>query len=310
MCDAGRVRRHLKEWLWRREGTVLLVGFQAQGSLGRILQEGAKRVRIQGEEIEVRAAIRSLDLYSGHADARELERWIAARAPIPLSWSYAALRRFHGGAAATMVATPTLQQELDAQGFGNLVVWRRGIDLDPFLGAKRTPLEGVEGPVFLFVGRVAVEKNIEAFLDLDLPGTRIVVGDGPARAALMRRYPDVLFPGKKSGADLVAYYAAADVFVFPSLTDTFGLVMLEALAAGTPVAAFPVTGPREVLGSSDCGCMSQDLRAAALTALAIDRQACRRYASRFTMQASARSFFTNIANVIPVPALAARLAGL
>ena len=235
--------------------------------------------------------------------------YLAARAPIPRAWSYGALRRFHGGASATMVATPTLQRELAAQGFENLVVWRRGIDLDPFLGAVRSPLAGIAGPVFLFVGRVAVEKNIEAFLDLDLPGTKIVVGDGPARANLMRRYPDALFPGKKSGAELIAYYAAADVFVFPSLTDTFGLVMLEALAAGTPVAAFPVTGPREVLGASGCGCLDEDLRAAVLGALTIDRQACRRYASRFTMQASARSFFTNIASVIPVPALAARLAG-
>jgi glycosyltransferase involved in cell wall biosynthesis len=146
-----------------------------------------------------------------------------------------------------------------------------------------------------------VEKNIGAFLGLNLPGTKIVVGDGPARFALQREFPDVVFLGRKSGHELAQIYASADVFVFPSLTDTFGLVMLEALAAGTPVAAFPVTGPREVLGKSGCGVVSLDLRQAALQALSIDRVACRTYASGFGIRESAVSFMSNICKALRRP---------
>ena len=210
------------------------------------------------------------------------------------------MRHFHGAAAATMVATPTMRNELEARGFRNIVIWRRGIDLDPFLNAQRGDL-GLPGPIFLFVGRIAVEKNIGAFLRLKLPGTKVIVGDGPARAALQREFPDAVFLGRKSGGELARIYAAADVFVFPSLTDTFGLVMLEALAAGTPVAAFPVTGPREVLGRSACGVVSGDLGQAALEALRIDRSACRAYASAFGIRESAVSFMSNISRALRRP---------
>ena len=232
--------------------------------------------------------------------------YVAARAPVPLAWSYGVLRWFHGAAAATMVATPALKAELAAQGFRNLLVWRRGIDLAPFLAAERRPLAWPR-PLFLYVGRVAVEKNLDAFLSLDLPGTKVIVGDGPNRADLQKRYPDAAFLGKRSGTELAALYASADAFVFPSQTDTFGLVMLEALAAGTPVAAFPVTGPREVLGDSGCGYLSNDLREAALGALRISRSACRAYASRFTMRASAISFFDNMSQALDMPQLSQRI---
>ena len=223
--------------------------------------------------------------------------YLRARWPIPLSWSYAALRRFHGAAAATMVSTTTLKKELESRGFGNLVVWRRGILLRDFLAAERRP-SPVAGPVFLYVGRVAVEKNIAAFLSLDLPGTKVVVGDGPARAQLQSRFPEARFEGRLDGAALIEAYARADVFVFPSLTDTFGLVMLEALAAGVPVAAFPVTGPVQILGASGCGVMDMDLRRAALAALDIPREKCRAYATRHSMTASARDFVANVSQAL------------
>jgi glycosyltransferase involved in cell wall biosynthesis len=150
--------------------------------------------------------------------------------------------------------------------------------------------------VFLCVGRVAVEKNLEAFLDLDLPGTKLIVGDGPARASLMRNYPQAVFPGAQQGEDLAKSYAAADVFVFPSRTDTFGLVLLEALASGTPVAAFPVSGPRDVIGQAPVGVLSEDLREACLEALRIPRQDCVEFAARYTWEASARAFIENMAD--------------
>ena len=152
-------------------------------------------------------------------------------------------------------------------------------------------------PVFLSVGRVAVEKNLEAFLDLDLPGTKLVVGDGPARAALERKYPDAVFLGARHGEELAEIYAAADIFVFPSKTDTFGLVLLEALASGLPVAAFPVTGPRDVIGAAPVGVLSEDLRAACLEALQIPRQDCVEFAAAHTWQASARVFVEHALNV-------------
>jgi glycosyltransferase involved in cell wall biosynthesis len=220
--------------------------------------------------------------------------YVAARLPIPLAWSYAVLRRFHAAAVRTMVATPTLRNELAGHGFANLSLWQRGIDLSPLLSAAREDL-GFEPPVHLFVGRIAVEKNIDAFLSLDLPGSKVVVGDGPARAALERQFPEAHFLGSRSGADLARLYASADVFVFPSRTDTFGLVMLEALATGTPVAAFPVAGPREVIGASGCGALDEDLAVAAAVARSIDRDACRRYASQFGMRQSALSFLRNLA---------------
>ena len=181
--------------------------------------------------------------------------YVSARSPIPESWVWRALRWFHRPSQAVMAATPALATELRMRGFRNVVLWSRGVDTSLF--HPRDVDLCLPTPVFLSVGRVAVEKNLEAFLDLDLPGTKLVVGDGPARAALERKYPDAVFLGARHGEELAEIYAAADIFVFPSKTDTFGLVLLEALASGLPVAAFPVTGPRDVIGSAPVGVLER-----------------------------------------------------
>ncbi len=221
--------------------------------------------------------------------------YVAARLPVPQSWLYALVRRFHNGGAGCMVATDTLAAELSARGFRNLMRWGRGIDAEVF---RPRPAEDsvfdLPRPIFLNVGRVAVEKNLEAFLSLDLPGSKVVVGDGPQRASLVRRYPDVHFAGIKVGEDLARAYASADVFVFPSRTDTFGNVLLEALASGLPVAAYPVMGPLDVLGDSDAGLLDEDLRAACLGALALDRAAARQLALKFSWRRAALQFLDNI----------------
>jgi glycosyltransferase involved in cell wall biosynthesis len=221
--------------------------------------------------------------------------YISARLPIPEPWIWRALRAFHGPSQAVMAATPALASELRARGFRNVVLWPRGVDAGQF--HPRAADLGLPRPVFLCVGRVAVEKNLEAFLDLDLPGTKVIVGDGPARAALTRKYPQAVFLGARQGKELAEAYAAADVFVFPSKTDTFGLVLLEALASGLPVAAFPVTGPRDVIGNEPVGALNDDLRIACLTAVTISPQACLAFAARHTWEASARAFVENITNV-------------
>jgi glycosyltransferase involved in cell wall biosynthesis len=221
--------------------------------------------------------------------------YISARLPIPESWIWAALRRFHGASQAVMAATPALASELRSRGFRNVVLWPRGVDTGQF--HPRAVDLGLPRPVFLCVGRVAVEKNLEAFLELDLPGTKVIVGDGPARAALARNYPQAVFLGARQGEELAEAYAAADVFVFPSKTDTFGLVLLEALASGLPVAAFPVTGPRDVIGNHPVGALNEDLRIACLAAVTISPQACLEFAKRHTWEASARAFVENITNV-------------
>jgi glycosyltransferase involved in cell wall biosynthesis len=222
--------------------------------------------------------------------------YISARLPIPESWIWAALRWFHGASQAVMAATPALAGELRTRGFRNVVLWPRGVDAGQF--HPRTAVDlGLPRPVFLCVGRVAVEKNLEAFLELDLPGTKVIVGDGPARAALARNYPQAVFLGARQGEELAQAYAAADVFVFPSKTDTFGLVLLEALASGLPVAAFPVTGPRDVIGNHPVGALNEDLRLACLAAVTISPQACLEFAKRHTWEASARAFVDNITSV-------------
>lgn len=219
--------------------------------------------------------------------------YLAARAPVPEAWSYGVLRRFHRDARAVMVSTPSLERELATRGFRNIRRWTRGVDTEVFHPCRKISM-GLPKPVFLYVGRVAVEKNIDAFLSLDLPGTKLIVGDGPARAELEGRYPEAYFLGVRSGTDLAQVYASSDVFVFPSLTDTFGIVLLEALASGLPIAAFPVTGPLDVIGTSGCGVLDSNLQKAAIAALDISREACRSYAETFTWRESARQFFTNI----------------
>jgi glycosyltransferase involved in cell wall biosynthesis len=215
--------------------------------------------------------------------------YMSARWPIPERWIYAALRRFHGAAAVTMVATPSLMTELGERGFGNLGMWTRGVDVDLFRPDRAIDLD-FPRPIFMTVGRVAVEKNLEAFLSLRLPGTKVVIGAGPATAELKRNFPDAKFLGQLDNGILAAHLAAADVFVFPSLTDTFGIVQLEALASGVPVAAFPVTGPKDVIGDDPVGVLNGDLTAACMEALWISREACRELALRYSWENSARQF--------------------
>lgn len=223
--------------------------------------------------------------------------YVAARLPIPESWVWSALRWFHKPSHAVMAATPALMQELRNRGFRNVVLWPRGVDAALF--RPRPSDLGLPRPVFLSVGRVAVEKNLETFLALGLPGTKVVVGDGPARADLERAYPDAVFLGAMQGKRLAEAYAAADVFVFPSRTDTFGLVLLEALASGVPVAALPVSGPLDVIGDAPVGVLNHDLRAACLTALTLSRDACRDFALRQTWDVSACAFIDNVTRVRP-----------
>ena len=219
--------------------------------------------------------------------------YLSARLPVP-SWPLAALmQRFHSTSAGTMVSTQTLEDDLAAQGYRNLVRWSRGVDADLFHPGKAQRLPFAR-PIFLYAGRVAVEKNLEAFLSLDLPGSKVIAGDGPARAALEAQFPDVHFLGAHQGEALAEIYASADAFVFPSLTDTFGVVLLEALASGVPIAAFPVAGPRDVIGNSKAGVLNSDLRRAATAALAIPRDLCRKYALQFSWRESARQFFGNV----------------
>ncbi len=222
--------------------------------------------------------------------------YVEARTGLPPGLAYAWLRRFHNAGAGVMVATESLRAELAARGFANIRAWTRGVDLAAFRPEPREPWD-LPRPIFLYVGRVAVEKNIRAFLDLDLPGSKVVVGDGPQLETLRRDYPAVRFAGARFGAELARAYAGADVFVFPSLTDTFGLVLLESLACGTPVAAFPVTGPLDVLrGATACvGAVDSDLRRAALAALAADRSACRAHAETWSWRACAELFLSYLA---------------
>jgi glycosyltransferase involved in cell wall biosynthesis len=193
-----------------------------------------------------------------------------------------------------LAATPTLVSELATRGFRNVKLWPRGVDADLFCPRRGKGLN-LPRPIFLTVGRLAVEKNLEAFLKLDLPGTKLVVGEGPARSALARKFPDAVFVGSRTGEALAEFYAAADVFVFPSRTDTFGLVLLEALASGVPVAAFPAAAPRDVIGDANVGVLDDDLQRACLAALDCSRQDCREFALRMTWAESARIFLEHVA---------------
>jgi glycosyltransferase involved in cell wall biosynthesis len=224
-------------------------------------------------------------------------QYISARYPVPENWTYAAMRWFHNAGATTMVATESLKAELSGRGFKNLAIWSRGVDGELFRPHEpRTRFAG-QGPVFLCVGRVAVEKNLEAFLSTEMPGTKIVVGDGPDRERLSKRYPDAVFTGALFGQDLADAYAQADVFVFPSLTDTFGLVLLEALASGVPVAAFPGAGLVGQLGPAGVAVLDQDLGKAALGALTISRTACRDFALGFSHAHSTTQFLDIVRSV-------------
>ena len=223
----------------------------------------------------------------------QFPEYVHARIRLPVRLSYRWMRWFHAPASALMVATPDIRRRLEARGFANLAIWSRGVDTKLFHAGDRAALDA-QRPIFLYVGRVAVEKNIEAFLGLDLPGTKWVVGDGPARGRLERRFPEARFFGMKSGEDLAWYYRHADAFVFPSRTDTFGLVMLEAMACGTPIAAYPVTGPIDVVRPGVSGVLDADLRSAAMAALRLPRDAVRAHALDSSWGRATAQFLNNL----------------
>jgi glycosyltransferase involved in cell wall biosynthesis len=238
----------------------------------------------------------------------QFPEYVRARFPVPLSLGYAAVRWFHGRASRTLVTTQSMQRLLESRGFGRLAVWGRGVDTDLFRPRDRRFLD-LPRPIWLYFGRIAVEKGVEDFLALDLPGTKLVVGGGPAAADLQRRYPDAVFAGYRYGEDLATHIAASDVFVFPSRTDTFGLVLLEAMACGVPVAAYPVTGPIDVVVRGVTGVLSEDLRAAAMAALQLSPEACRAHALQHSWAAATRQFLANLAipeaEALPAPVTAA-----
>jgi glycosyltransferase involved in cell wall biosynthesis len=223
----------------------------------------------------------------------QFPQYLRARLPVPLEFSYAMLRWFHGAAVRCMVSTASVRNELSAHGFANLASWRRGVDTEVFKPGDKGLLP-LQRPVAAYVGRVAVEKNVAAFLDMPWEGSKIIIGDGPERARLERQHPGVRFLGYRFGADLAAHLAAADVMVFPSRTDTFGLVNLEAMACGVPVAAYPVTGPIDVVADGVTGALDEDLAAAARRALSLDPAACRAQALRSGWEVCSREFEQNL----------------
>jgi glycosyltransferase involved in cell wall biosynthesis len=246
----------------------------------------------------VRAHCRRRKLAFTTSYTTRFPEYVEVRTSIPAGVGYAVLRHFHSAAAMTMVATASLRQELNARGFRRLGFWGRGVDTNLFTPDAPAKLD-LPRPIFMTMGRVAVEKNLEAFLALELPGSKVVIGEGPQRAELERRYPQAIFLGEKKGADLSSHLAAADVFVFPSRADTFGVVQLEALACGTPVAAFPVTGPLDVIANHPIGALSEDLGEACIRALGMSREACRNFAIERSWENSARQFIGNLTALQP-----------
>ncbi len=265
----------------------------------RIVKFGPEAVHIATEG-PIGLAARSLCLKWGMPFTTsyhtKFPEYIKARFPfIPLSLPYKFVRSFHNSGGRVMVTTPSMVEFLMARGFHNLAPWARGVDLEQFSPNKRFApkdvYEGLPRPVFVNIGRVAVEKNIEAFLKLDLPGSKVVVGDGPQLEALKKKYPDAVFTGAKFGDELARYYADADVFVFPSRTDTFGLVIIEAMATGTPVAGYPVSGPIDIIPGSGSGIVSEDLKQACIDCLKIDRNIPVKHAQNYSWKAVSQTFF-------------------
>ena len=224
----------------------------------------------------------------------QLPEYIHMRVRFPLAWSYAYVRWFHNGAVHTMVNTEKVRQNLEEHGLQRFVTWTRGVDTEVFKPAKKNGTLDVKRPIYMYVGRVALEKNLTDFLDLDLPGTKYVIGGGPSLKHFRARYPEAVFAGYIRPPTLAEYVADADVFVFPSKTDTFGVVMLEAMACGVPVAAYPVQGPIDVVKQGETGVLDDDLGTAIKRALELDPEDCRRYACQFSWDNCAEQFRQNL----------------
>lgn len=289
------------------------LAFASTGSVGRMLEDFSPQAIHLATEGPVCLAARrwclARDFPFTTAYHTQFPDYVAARTGVNPEWVWRYIRWFHSPAQSILASTASIADTLKAHGLTKIRHWGRGVDLSTFGDpvpdpAIRTLADDGKGPIQLYVGRVAIEKNIEAFLTATHPGTKVIVGDGPALASLKAKYPEAHFLGPKFGADLAAAYAAADVFVFPSKTDTFGLVMIEALACGTPVAAYPVTGPVDVL-TPETGAMHDDLDQAIAEALTCDRAACRAYGQGFTWAKSAYQFLHALVPVGGDEALAA-----
>ena len=219
--------------------------------------------------------------------------YMNAMTKLPLTVGYKVIKKFHSSSDAVMVATKTLQKDLEERGFENIVEWTRGVDMKVF-NTRQKPALSLPKPVAVYVGRVSLEKNLEAFLEIELPGTKLIVGDGPQLDVLKNKYPNAIFSGAKFGKDLAAHYRSGDIFVFPSRTDTFGLVMLEAMACGLPVAAYPVTGPLDVIKDSPAGCLDENLEKAIQSALKAKKKDAVSHAKKYSWEACAERFYENL----------------
>jgi len=282
------------------------LAFASTGAVGTMLEEFSPQAVHLATEGPVCLAARrwclQRDFPFTTAYHTQFPDYVAARTGLNPEWVWRYIKWFHGPAQSIFAATPSIEAALRAHGLTRIRRWGRGVDLATFAGAAPDPaIRALPGPVMLYVGRIAIEKNIEAFLTAKHPGSKVLVGDGPALASLKARFLQAHFLGPKYGTDLAAAYAAADVFVFPSKTDTFGLVMIEALASGVPVAGYPVTGPVDVL-TPQVGAMADDLDTAIADALTRDPAACAAYGGSFTWATSARQFLNAL---VPLPEAAA-----
>lgn len=269
-------------------------GSGIRGQNGRLRPE-AIHIATEGPiGFAVRAQCRRLGLAFTTSYHTQFPEYLRQRLPVPVGWSYTLLRRFHGAARCCMVSTVSMQKRLEGRGFRNLVRWRRGVDADLFRPRDKQFL-GLPRPIAAYVGRLAVEKNLDAFLSMRWQGSKLVIGDGPERPRLEHTYPGTHFVGYQHGEDLARHIAAADVMVFPSLTDTFGLVNLEAMACGVPVAAFPVTGPVDVIRDGETGALDWDLAAAAQRALRVSPARCRAFAETHGWASCTAEFMANLA---------------
>ncbi len=285
------------------------LAFASTGSVGRMLEDFSPQAIHLATEGPVCLAARrwclARDFPFTTAYHTQFPDYVAARTGVNPEWVWRYIQWFHSPAQSILASTPSIAETLRAHGLTRIRHWGRGVDLSTFGAPVPDPaIRALPGPIQLYVGRVAIEKNIEAFLNATHPGSKVIVGDGPALASLRAKFPEAHFLGPKFGDDLASAYAAADVFVFPSKTDTFGLVMIEALACGVPVAAYPVTGPVDVL-TPETGVMADDLDTAIAGALTLDRATCREFGQGFTWAKSAHQFLHALVPVGGDEALAA-----